>query len=130
GVLINSDNQKIRGVYGRVTTLMPGEACLFCRGRISAEAIRIEGLPQHERVAQAKEGYAPELDEPAPAVIPFTTAVASIAVSEFINRLTGFMGGARKSSEVLISFDENWIRTNRVAARENCACSDSSEWGR
>lgn len=39
GVVVDSDNGKIRSVDGRVTTLYPGEACLFCRKRISAEAI-------------------------------------------------------------------------------------------
>jgi molybdopterin/thiamine biosynthesis adenylyltransferase len=130
GVLIDSFGGRIRGIHGRVTTLMAGEACLFCRGRISPEAIRIEALPMADRIRQAREGYAPELDEPAPAVIPFTSAIASIAVSELIHRLTGFMGVRRASSEVLIGFDESRIRTNRVEPRENCSCTDESTWGK
>ena len=35
GVRVQSEEQVIRGIYGRVTTLLPGEACLFCRERIS-----------------------------------------------------------------------------------------------
>jgi molybdopterin/thiamine biosynthesis adenylyltransferase len=130
GVLIDSHGGVIRGVHGRVTTLMAGEACLFCRGRISPEVIRVEALPPDERRAQIEEGYAPELDEPAPAVIPFTTAIASAGVAELLQRLTGFMGSERKSSELLFAFDENRIRTNRLAAREDCSCSDVSRWGR
>ena len=34
GVKIDSDDGTILSVYGRITTLLPGEACLFCRGRI------------------------------------------------------------------------------------------------
>jgi len=130
GVLIDSVEQHIRSVHGRVTTLMPGEACLYCRGRISPEAMRVEALPPTERAKQVREGYAPELDVPAPAVISFTTAVASFAVSELLHRLTGFMGSERKSSEVLIAFDLTRVRTNRVAPRADCYCDDRANWGR
>jgi molybdopterin/thiamine biosynthesis adenylyltransferase len=130
GVLIDSHAQTIRGVYGRVTTLLPGEGCLFCRGRISPEGIRVETLSDDERRSQVREGYAPELDDPAPAVIAFTSAVASVAVAELLHRLTGFMGAARESSEVLITFNENRIRTSRVHPREDCFCSDAALWGR
>lgn len=127
GVLIDSFNQRIRGVFGRVTTLQPGEACLFCRGRISPEGIRTEALSPEDRERQIREGYAPELEEPAPAVIPFTTATASIAVMELLNRLTGFMGPHRQSTEVLTEFGTSRIRTNRIQARDDCFCSDLGE---
>jgi molybdopterin/thiamine biosynthesis adenylyltransferase len=130
GVLVDSEAGQIGNVLGRVTTFFAGESCLFCRGRISPEQIRIESLSDEDRAAQAREGYAPELDEPAPAVIPFTTAIASAALSELIHRLTGFMGSDRQSTEVLYFFDENRIRTNRVKPREMCTCVDSSNWGR
>lgn len=130
GVLIDSHDGKISGVHGRVTTLLPGEACLFCRGRISAETIRIEALSDEDRQGQARDGYAPELQEPAPAVISFTSATASAAVSELLHRLTGFMGAERQSSEVLISFDQTRVRTNRIDPREHCVCGDESQWGR
>lgn len=130
GVLIDSHDYRIRGVHGRVTTLMPGEACLYCRGRISPETMRIEALSPQERQTQIHEGYAPELEGPAPAVIAFTSTVASLAIAEFLHRLTGFMGSERKSSEVLIAFDQSRIRTNRVGPREACQCSDHTWWGR
>lgn len=130
GVLISSEGGKISGVHGRVTTLFAGEACLFCRGRISPEAIRIEGLSDADRERQIRDGYAPELQEPAPAVIAFTSATASAAVSELLHRLTGFMGNDRQSSEVLLALDQSRVRTNRIEPRENCLCSDQSIWGR
>lgn len=130
GVLIDSADGVIQGVHGRVTTLLPGEACLFCRGRISAEAIRIEALSEVDRKAQARDGYAPELQEPAPAVIAFTSGTASVAVAELLHRLTGFMGASRQSSEVLVAFDQSRIRTNRLEPRDECICGDQSFWGR
>lgn len=130
GVLIDSEKGKIRGVHGRVTTLIPGEACLFCRGRITAERMRIEALSEADRAEQIRDGYAPELEDAAPAVIPFTSATASAALGEFLHRLTGFMGSERQSSEVLLALDQSRIRTNRLEAREECMCGDQSFWGR
>lgn len=130
GVLIDSHDQRIRGIHGRITTLLPGEACLYCRGRITPEAMRLEALPPQERANQIREGYAPELEGPAPAVIAFTSAVASLAITELLHRLTGFMGSVRASSEVLIAFDQSRIRTNRVEPREKCQCADDTMWGR
>lgn len=130
GVLISSKNGTISNVYGRVTTLISGEACLFCRGRISAETIRVEALSDEDRRSQARDGYAPELEEPAPAVIAFTSATASVAISELLHRLTGFMGEERQSSEVLLAFDQSRIRTNRLEPRDGCFCGDQTLWGR
>lgn len=96
GVKIDSNEGVIRSIEGRVTTLMPSEACLFCRKRIQAETIRHEveqatnpDLTEERR----KQGYAPELRDHDPAVIPFTSGIASSAISEFLHRLTGFMWG-------------------------------------
>lgn len=130
GVLIDSDKGVIRGVHGRVTTLLPGEACLFCRGRIATERMRIEALSETDREAQIRDGYAPELEDAAPAVIPFTSATASAAMGEFLHRLTGFMGSDRQSSEVLLALDQSRVRTNRLEPREECMCSEQSFWGR
>lgn len=130
GVLIDSDKGNIRGVHGRVTTLLPGEACLFCRGRITAARMRIEALSETDREAQIRDGYAPELEDAAPAVIPFTSATASAAIGEFLHRLTGFMGSERKSSEVLLALDQSRVRTNRLEPREECMCGEQSFWGR
>jgi molybdopterin/thiamine biosynthesis adenylyltransferase len=130
GVRIDAPGGVIRGVHGRVTTLLPGEACLFCRGRISPELIRLEALSPQERRALADEHYAPELEDPAPAVIPFTTAVAAQAVTEFLHRLTGFMGEGRRSTEALLFFHEAALRTNRAPPRADCLCSRAAHWGR
>jgi molybdopterin/thiamine biosynthesis adenylyltransferase len=130
GVKIDSKDGVIRGVEGRVTTLMPGEACLFCRGRISSEMIRLESLTPGEWQALADEKYAPEIDGPAPAVIPFTTAVAAQGVSELLQRLTGFMGGERRSSEVLLLLDQSRTRTNKLDPKPECLCAQTTLWGR
>jgi proteasome lid subunit RPN8/RPN11 len=44
GVKIGSENGAIQWVIGRVTVVQPGNACLLCRGRITAKRIAAEAL--------------------------------------------------------------------------------------
>jgi hypothetical protein len=133
GVKIDSENGTIRSIQGRVTTLMPGTACLNCRGRISARQISAEAkraVNPAEAAELEQEGYIPELNAPAPAVIPFTSMIAATAVSEFLHRLTGFLGEDRDTSEVLHLIDETKIRRNHMLPQDNCFCGDRMYWGR
>jgi len=126
GVKISSEHQKIDSVIGRVTTVQPGYACLHCRGRITAKGIAADALRAAQPTAAnalAAEGYAPELGDPAPAVISFTTSVASMAVNEFLHRLTGFMGDDRETSEVIQFFDRGDIGHNATPPSATCKCS-------
>lgn len=71
-----------------------------------------------------KEGYVPELDDPAPSIIPFTTTIASLAVSELLHRITSCLGEDRASNEVLILFHNTRLRTNFMVSKEECFCGD------
>ncbi len=133
GVKVDSNNGTIASVQGRVTTLLPGSACLFCRGRITAEGVRaqvIESFNPKQAEELRRQHYAPELEDNAPAVIAFTTAVASTAVAELLHRLTGFMGADRVSSEVIHFFDETKMRTNQALPSAECSCGNREIWGR
>lgn len=129
-VKLHSENQIIRGIWGRVTTLIPGEACLLCRERIDPGVIRAESLPKEQRDRELAEGYITELATDEPAVVMFTSAVAAQAVSELLHRLTGFMSGDRQSTEVIMFFHESRIRTNRVPPNPDCMCQRTEHWGR
>lgn len=132
GVKIPSRDGKIHSVCGRVTVLVPGASCLFCRERISSDQIKAESDLAHnpeEAAKLAKEGYAPELDIADPSVVPFTSAMASFAVTELLQRLTGFMGADRKSTEVLHIFDRNETHTNATPAVPTCKCQQPSIQG-
>ena len=132
GIKIDSENGVIKSIQGRVTTLIPSAACLFCRGRINPDNIRYETMkvldPDRLRELR-KEGYAPELHDPAPAVIPFTSEVGSSAISELLHRLTGFKGKERKSTELIHLFDDTRIRTNSRKPSNDCFCGDKNSWG-
>ena len=132
GVKIDSKGGSIVSVQGRVTSLLPGAACLFCRGRITAEGVRtqvIESCNPEQAEELRRQQYAPELEGNAPAVIAFTSAVASTAVSELLHRLTGFMGPDRVSSEVIHFFDQSRMRTNHLSPAHDCYCGDKERWG-
>lgn len=129
GVVVSSADGVLTGVTGRITSMFPGTSCLMCRERISPAVIRAESLPPAERRRLVAEGYAPELDIPNPAVIPFTTAVAALAVGELLHRLTGYMGD-RLSTETMIQFDRAHLRSNATPAKPWCDCAKRERWGR
>jgi hypothetical protein len=123
----------IRSIQGRVTVLSPGGACLFCRNRISADRIRaeaIEATDPNEAARLRRERYLVGVDEPAPAVISFTTSVAAAGVSELLHRLTGYKGADRRSTEILLLLDQDRVRTTAVQPKADCFCSDDANWGR
>lgn len=127
GVKIDSSEGVIKSIQGRVTTLLADYACLFCRERISAKRIQMETLAELDPpmlFELQKQGYADELNTPSPAVIPFTTTIAAMAISEFLHRLTGFMGSDHLSNEILFMFDELEIRRNRRVSKFGCFCGD------
>jgi hypothetical protein len=129
GVKIDSSNGEIKSVRGRVTTLIPGSPCLYCRGIVTQQGVDADILSktnpaEYER--RRREGYVAELPETAPAVIMFTSTVASTAVSEMLHRFTGYMGLERTATEVIHRFDESKISTNSKAAIEGCWCNDAS----
>ncbi len=133
GVKIDSDNGSVKAVEGRVTTLLPGAACLFCRQRISGDVIAAEVLAETdpaEYELRRVQGYVPELRTNAPAVIPFTTSVAAFAINELLHRLSGYMGDDRVSTELFLLFDDSKIIRNSTAPLSACTCADRKNWGR
>jgi molybdopterin/thiamine biosynthesis adenylyltransferase len=133
GVKIDSAEGSVKAVEGRITTLLPGAACLFCRERISGDFIAAEVLAEtdpaeYERLR--KQGYVPELRTNAPAVIPFTSSVASFAINELLHRLSGYMGDDRVSTELFLLFDDSKIIKNSTSPILGCRCADRNNWGR
>lgn len=130
GVLLSSDPEdNLIGIDGRVTTLGPGQACLVCRDRIDLQRAASELLTPDERRRRVNEGYAPALERTEPAVVAYTTAVASTAVAELLERLVGY-GPVPRPSEVLLRFHDRETSTNIARSREGHYCHPSSgKWG-
>jgi molybdopterin/thiamine biosynthesis adenylyltransferase/proteasome lid subunit RPN8/RPN11 len=126
GVLLSSDaTDAITGIHGRITTLVPGQACLVCRDRIDLRRAATELLIPEERARRVDEGYAPALGRVEPAVVSYTSAVASIAVGELLERLIGY-GPTPRPSEVLIRLHEREMSTNVEKPRDGHYCSPNS----
>ena len=122
GVLLSSGpGGQLIGIDGRVTVLTPGAACLVCRNRIDLRRAAAEMLNPAEYRRLAEEGYAPALSDPEPAVVAFTTQVASAAVSELLERLIHY-GPDPVPTEILLRTHEREVSTNDQDPREGHYC--------
>jgi molybdopterin/thiamine biosynthesis adenylyltransferase len=82
-------------VFGRVTTIVPGHTCLLCSNIIDPTLAAEDRLKQADPEAYNKlkeEAYLKGGGDPSPAVVTFTTEMATVAVNELIASLTGFHG--------------------------------------
>lgn len=128
GVLITTEDTGEVRIDERVTIVGPGAACLMCSGRISPAHARAENMEPAMRRAQAAEGYVPNIDEPAPAVITYTTMTSAFGMTALLHRLFGI--GDNRSTELIIQPHLNRIRENVARPRAGCSvCSDPSNWG-
>ena len=126
GVLLSSGRGgRIDGIYGRVTLLVPGAACLVCRNRIDLQRAAAEMLPPDEHQRLGEEGYAPALAGVEPAVVTFTTQVAATAVSELLERLVHY-GPEPAPTEILLRAHEREVSTNDQDPREAHYCHPNS----
>lgn len=122
GVKITSDqDQLVDGVFGRVTTLHPGAACLICRDNIDLALAEAETRPAEEQQRLEKEGYAAALPGTEPAVVAFTTLVAATSVSELLERLVGY-GDTPTPSELLLYVHDRAVRGNIADPRPGHYC--------
>ncbi|MDU0956268.1 MAG: ThiF family adenylyltransferase [Bradyrhizobium sp.] len=130
GVLLSSDSSgTLSGIDARVTILAPGSACLVCRNRIDMARASAELKTPEERQRLADEGYAPALGQVEPAVVAFTTAVATAAVNELLDRLIGY-GPPERPNETLLRLHEREISTNRALPRDAHYChAAQAKWG-
>lgn len=126
GVLLTNDSDgRLNGIYGRVTVMHPGSACLVCRKRIDIARAGSEMLTPDERVRRADEGYAPSLVGVEPAVVTFTTMTAATAVNELLERLVRY-GADPAPSEILLRIHDREISTNNNAPNQRHYCHPTS----
>lgn len=96
GVDIDPNDEGGYDVFdGRVTVVQPGSPCQICRQLISPQRMLEEGMRRRDPVLydqQRRAGYVEGGDDPSPAVVTFTTEIASVAVNELLHRLIGFRG--------------------------------------
>ncbi len=126
GFVIDVRHSTVHGLFGRVTVLEPGTACLLCRGRLSPQEIALEAMSQEERSLRASEGYAPGLGQPDPSVVAYTTLIASQAVSEMLARL--FRIGDAPPAELILRVADRRISRNSREGKPGHYCVDQGRW--
>jgi len=126
-ILVSSAEGTITGIDGRLTWLAPHAACLLCRARIDPVAAYAEQLDPEDRRRLSEQGYVPELEEPQPSIVPYTTMMSAMATTELLNRLFGLADTT--PSETLVQFHTRTTSLNRRPPREGCFCATPSVWG-
>jgi hypothetical protein len=92
GNKIDSKNGDVTSANGRVYVISPNRPCLWCYGILDSKRVAEESLPLDQRLSLAREGYVTDLHTSAPSVIFLNTVIAGLAISEFVNLMTAYMG--------------------------------------
>jgi molybdopterin/thiamine biosynthesis adenylyltransferase len=127
GVLLDSVDGQLRGIYCRVDVQVPKTACVSCSDVIDQDRLRAELLPEAERVELQGQGYAPELNAHDPAVIAFTMRTAAEAFSELILRITGV--GEQPPSRSMTFVHDRSIHLTTDPPIPQHWCGDHMVWG-
>jgi molybdopterin/thiamine biosynthesis adenylyltransferase len=88
-----SDLSNLLALQGRLTVIFPGNICLLCRGEVNPTLAAEEDLKRSDPMGYERrkdEAYVVGAGNPSPAVITFTTEIATVSVNELLNRITGF----------------------------------------
>lgn len=128
GVLLDSTDGELRGIYGRVDVQVPGTACVSCSEVVDQDRLRAEQMPEHELAELQRQGYAPEMDDPDPAVIAFTMRTAAEAFSELILRIAGAADQA--PSRTMTFIHDRRIHLTTDPPVPGHWCGDRAIWGR
>lgn len=121
-------------LVARVSTILPGHACLLCRGLVDPRRAAAEDLARSNPAEFARrkaEAYVEDAGDPAPAVVTFTTEAAAMAVNELIQGLTNYRMPAGMASGRFRQFELAQDRTVAPSPRPGCKiCDAGGYWGR
>jgi len=121
-------------LVARVSTIVPGHACLLCRGLVDPRRASAEDLARSNPLEFARrkaEAYVEDGGDPAPAVVTFTTEAAAMAVNELIQGLTNYRMPPGMAPGRFRQFELSQDRTVSPSPRPGCKiCDVRSYWGR
>ena len=107
----------LKDIAGHIHVYLPGGACMYCSGLLSDEKIRAEtgGKPEYVKGAQSP-GQ----------IISFNGVVASLAVTEAINLVTGALNTADRPRFILYDAITTKLHDQEVNRNASCAmCRDN-----
>lgn len=123
GTRVVAQEHRVKDAGGRVFVVRPGHSCLYCIGVLDAERVGKEALPPAERERQAREGYVAGAGIQNPAVISLNGVVASLAVTEFLDLATGFMGYQRGRGSIEWEVLQGVVWRAEDVQRTDCVCN-------
>lgn len=127
GVEIQIGEQMRSG--GGVRVVLPGSGCLQCAGTLSPALVREEFLSATDREIEQRRGYLRGDDSPTPSVVALNGVVASLAVLEICELLTGLLGVPAR--RLLYRAERRALTTTSIERREWCyVCGGSGLTGR
>ncbi|MDO9185867.1 MAG: ThiF family adenylyltransferase [Bacteroidia bacterium] len=132
-IVSNEEPPSIRNLNGRVTVLFPGCSCLLCNGVINATQANAESLKRNDPDGYERlkaEAYVLGEQNPSPAVITFTTEIATVAVNEFIHRIQGYRSTGAVNHRLRFFHMDMDLKPLNKSRIECKICSNTSYWGR
>lgn len=130
----HEDIPSIKALDGRVTVVIPQHTCLMCNGVVDPNVAYSESLKRldpNEYERQKAEAYVIGEGNPSPAVVTFTTDVASMAVQEMLHRLQGFRGDDGAVANRVRKFRLMSDRRQSAKPHPDCPlCAQEDCWGR
>jgi hypothetical protein len=112
------DNGPRVAIGGNVITLVPGGFCLWCCGFLSEEKLALERVGPNRSYFQNRRGEAQ--------VVSLNGIVASQAVSEVLQLLTGFAGSGIRHADIVVDHDG---QSQRGFKKLNGIDGTLLEWG-
>jgi len=133
-ISVKKNSFELENLQGRISYLFPGSDCLVTKENINMDIAYSENLRRNEPENFKKlkeEAYVIGEGNPSPAVVTFTTQIATMAVNEFLNRVQGFNSQALTSPHKLFFFHRSIeIFPENVSENECRICGKSNYWGR
>ena len=112
----------LAGLVAEVRVLTPVTPCLWCRGTINADMIRIENLPEEERARLAREGYVIDgIGAPAPSVIALTVLGSGLGTCALLTMLSED-GAVVPSGYIVDGFLGDAIISQPYEPNSSCRC--------
>jgi len=102
-ISMKKDSYEIQDLQGRVSFIFPGSDCMLTKGIINSDIAYAENLKREDPDNYEKlkeEAYVIGEKNPSPAVVTFTTQIATLAVNELLNRIQTFNPNAIKPHKI------------------------------
>jgi molybdopterin/thiamine biosynthesis adenylyltransferase len=133
-ISVRPDSREIQNLQGRISYLFPGSDCLITKGNINMDIAYAENLkranPENYRKLK-EEAYVIGEGNPAPAVVTFTTQIATMAVNELLNRVIGFNSQALTEPHKIFFFHRGMeIHPENISNNDCRICGMKNYWGR